>query len=145
MQIEAIGAAPASTAGASLPVLDAAGATNVGRHRQRNEDAYLIASLQRSMLLHDASPEAAAGWFAGESAGTLLIVADGMGGHASGDVASRVAIETIAGYVLNVMPWAARGQTGEPREPLPNDGAPHEPRNSLPGLREELSSAIIAS
>jgi serine/threonine protein phosphatase PrpC len=66
--------------------IDAAGLTNVGRERPWNEDAYLIANLQRSMVVHDASPAAARGWFAGSSAGTLLVVADGMGGQGGGDV-----------------------------------------------------------
>src|SRR5690349_7003523 len=71
--------------------IDAAGSTNVGRERPLNEDAYLIATLQRSMIVHDASPAAARGWVAGASAGTLLVVADGMGGQGGGEVASRVA------------------------------------------------------
>jgi protein phosphatase len=112
--------------------LDAAGLTDVGRERDRNEDAYLIATLQRSMIIHDASQDAR-GWFSGEPAGTLLIVADGMGGQGGGDVASRVAINAVASYLLNVMPWMS---------------APAEPgamRQSLPGLREQLSSALVAS
>src|SRR5688572_11948366 len=68
-----------SVAGAKAQgTIDAAGATNVGRERPLNEDAYLIATLQRSMVVYDASPEAARGWLPGGSAGTLLMVADGM-------------------------------------------------------------------
>jgi protein phosphatase len=122
-------------AGAPFPPLEAAGKTDVGRARQRNEDAFLIATLQRSMLIHDASPEAARGWLAGEPAGMLLVVADGMGGHAGGDLASRVAVETLAGYTLNVMPWVTRRQSAD---------APRESSASLPGVREQLSSALIA-
>ena len=46
--------------------------SDVGLVRERNEDNYLV------------MPEA-----------DLFIVADGMGGHASGDVASRVCVETV--------------------------------------------------
>jgi PPM family protein phosphatase len=115
--------------------LDVAGATDVGRERPRNEDAYLIATLQRSMVVHDASPEAARGWLAGESAGTLMIVADGMGAQGGGHIASQVAVRTIAGYLLNVMPWTKlRSQ-----EPVGRETA-----TSLTGVRDQLSSAILA-
>jgi protein phosphatase len=102
--------------------------------RTRNEDAYLIATLQRSMIVHDASPAAARGWVPGETAGTLLVVADGMGGQGSGDVASQVAVNTIVGYLLNVMPWAAvRTGPGVGRDSAP----------SLLGVREQLSAALV--
>jgi protein phosphatase len=112
--------------------IEAAGLTDIGRHRGANEDAFLIATLQRSMVVHDASP-AARGWFTGEPAGTLLVVADGMGGQGGGEVASRTAVNAVASYLLNVMPWT-RGASG------------HDPRRaSLPGVGEELSSALVAS
>ena len=114
------------------PTVDAAGATHIGLKRKKNEDAYLISTLTRSMIVHDASPEAARGWFSGEPAGTLLIVADGMGGQGSGDVASKVAVHTMATYLLNVMPWATRGE------------AETTGRASLNGVRDELSSALVA-
>jgi protein phosphatase len=49
-----------------------AGLTDVGRKRNHNEDSYLI-----DEELH------------------LFVVADGMGGHAGGGTASRIAVETI--------------------------------------------------
>lgn len=122
--------APTATAASAI---DAAGATDLGRHRQRNEDAYLIATLQRSMILHDASPGAARGWFAGQPVGTLLVVADGMGGMGAGDVASQVAVESITGYLLNVMSWSSQ-----------RDDGPRETSVTLPDVREQLSSAIVA-
>jgi protein phosphatase len=116
-----------------LASIDAAGLTNVGRERPLNEDAYLIATLQRSMVVHDASPAEARGWFAGGSAGTLLVVADGMGGQGGGDVASRVAVNTVASYLLNVMSWTSG--VAAPRQA-------HD-RESLPGVRDQLSSALV--
>jgi protein phosphatase len=50
----------------------ASGSTDVGRRREHNEDAFLV---DRSL--------------------GLFIVADGMGGHAGGGTASRLAVETI--------------------------------------------------
>ena len=52
-----------------------AGETNVGMKRAHNEDSFYLPESER-----------------------LAIVADGMGGHASGEVASRMAVETIAGF-----------------------------------------------
>jgi len=49
-----------------------AGATNIGRKRDHNEDSISLPEAER-----------------------LAIVADGMGGHASGEVASRLAVELI--------------------------------------------------
>ena len=51
------------------------GETNVGSTRDHNEDSFFLPSHER-----------------------LAIVADGMGGHASGEVASRLAVETIASH-----------------------------------------------
>jgi PPM family protein phosphatase len=122
-----------STGAKAQGVIDAAGATHVGRGRPLNEDAYLIATLQRSMVVYDASPEAARGWLPGGSAGTLLMVADGMGGQGGGDVASRVAVNSVASYLLNVMAW-----------PTAPAGAPAARENpSSPGVRDQLSSALV--
>ena len=52
-----------------------AGATNIGRKREHNEDSIALPTSIR-----------------------LAIVADGMGGHASGDVASRLAVDTVSDY-----------------------------------------------
>jgi len=109
--------------------LDACGLTDVGHVRHTNEDSYLIATLQRSIVVHDASP-AGRGWFPGEAAGTLLVVADGMGGQGGGDVASRVAVSTVSSYLLNWMPWSVAGQASR--------------TGSLPGVRDQLSSAVVA-
>ena len=52
-----------------------AGDSNVGMKRAHNEDSLYLPESER-----------------------LAIVADGMGGHASGEVASRMAVDTIAGF-----------------------------------------------
>jgi protein phosphatase len=113
--------------------IDAAGATDVGRSRPINEDAYLIATLQRSMIVYDASPDAARGWLPGGLAGTLLMVADGMGGQGGGDVASRVAVNSVTSYLLNVMAW--------PTTPVGGGAVRENP--SSPGVRDQLSSALV--
>jgi PPM family protein phosphatase len=108
--------------------VDAAGATDVGRLRTANEDAFLIATLQRSINVHQASP-GARGWFPGDPAGTLLIVADGMGGQGGGDVASRTAVNAVTNHLLNVMPWTNINCS---------------PPTARTSLRGELSTAVMA-
>jgi PPM family protein phosphatase len=110
--------------------VDAAGVTDVGRLRSTNEDAFLIATLQRSINIHQASP-GARGWFPGDPAGTLLIVADGMGGQGGGDVASSTAVNAVANHLLNVMPWV-------------NVSANCSPPTARTSLRGELSTAVMA-
>jgi protein phosphatase len=113
-------------------VIDAAGRSDRGKRREVNEDLFLIATFQRSMLIHDADEKTVdRGWLASNGTGTLLMVADGMGGEGDGDVASRIAIQTIAGYLLNVMPWVT----------MERERAGH--RFSLPGVRDQLAAAVV--
>jgi protein phosphatase len=67
------------------------GRTDVGRTREHNEDAFLVADLttnQASLLpqvrQHKAGPK-----------GSLFMVADGMGGAAAGEIASQMATEIV--------------------------------------------------
>lgn len=67
------------------------GKTDVGRQRDHNEDSFLVADLsQRNASLkpevrtHELGPK-----------GTLLMVADGMGGAAAGEVASEMATSLV--------------------------------------------------
>jgi protein phosphatase len=66
-----------------------AGRTDVGRMRDHNEDAFLVADLSAD----GAAPGAGSAPLGPR--GALLMVADGMGGAAAGEVASAMAIETV--------------------------------------------------
>jgi serine/threonine protein phosphatase PrpC len=54
------------------------GATHVGRQRQHNEDSFLVADQAK-----------------------LFLVADGMGGHAAGEIASRIAVDSISEFIIH--------------------------------------------
>jgi serine/threonine protein phosphatase PrpC len=72
--------------------LRSVGLTDVGRKRKHNEDAFLNDDVLR-----------------------LYLVADGMGGHAAGEVASMEAVDTIFGMVKRGVP--ALPKLGDGREP----------------------------
>lgn len=63
----------------SMPKISGAALTDVGRVRSGNEDSY-------SALWGEESPEGAE---------ALIVVADGMGGHAAGEVASNMAVDEV--------------------------------------------------
>ena len=50
----------------------------MGRQRQHNEDSFLV-----------------------ENTARLFLVADGMGGHAAGEIASRIAVDSISEFILH--------------------------------------------
>ena len=77
------------------------GKTDLGRTRDHNEDRFLVAdltrkaaSLQPDVRQHDIGPR-----------GTLLVVADGMGGAAAGELASEMATDTIYSHLVKT--WNA--------------------------------------
>jgi len=83
---------------ASRPLIDGAvrvrvyGLTDVGRTREHNEDAFVVADLAAA---EPATPADVAEFEPG-ARGLLLMVADGMGGAAAGELASSMAVDTVS-------------------------------------------------
>jgi PPM family protein phosphatase len=72
-------------------VVNVFGRTDVGRTREHNEDAFVVADL----TTNDASLQPSVRRHRVGDKGTLFMVADGMGGAAAGEIASQMAIEVV--------------------------------------------------
>lgn len=89
--------------------VDCHGFSHAGRKREANEDHFLLAELGKSLLIHNTSlPFENETRLHGGSQGQLLLVSDGIGGQAGGERASRLAVDTVTRYVLNMLPWFLR-------------------------------------
>jgi serine/threonine protein phosphatase PrpC len=71
--------------------LTACAQTDIGLVRKSNEDAFVVADLTGGSLL---GQQHIARFEVGQH-GVLLAVSDGMGGHAAGEVASAIVIESL--------------------------------------------------
>ncbi len=84
--------------------------TDVGRKRGHNEDNHLILPLDGS-----AAPQSGEGsTLSIEAPGLLLAVADGMGGHHAGEVASRLCLENLAKEIVSQLQDSGTGPPDSP-------------------------------
>ena len=90
-------------------VVSVFGRTDVGRTREHNEDAFVVAdlttnnaTLQPEVRRHVLGPK-----------GTLFMVADGMGGAAAGEIASAMAVEVVLGELREKWVGSDSGDTQE--------------------------------
>ncbi|MFN2387644.1 MAG: Stp1/IreP family PP2C-type Ser/Thr phosphatase [Thermoanaerobaculia bacterium] len=96
--------------------VEAFGITDVGRKRKHNEDAYAL-----------------------DLAEGLFIVADGMGGHAAGEVAAKITVETIGEFI------AATRQKEEATWPFRYNHALHFNSNRLAIAIEKANERVMAA
>jgi PPM family protein phosphatase len=76
--------------GVSDVIVGICGCTDVGRVRDHNEDAFAIADLAAEPLSGSGTVHGPIG-----PRGLVVIVADGMGGAAAGEIASRMAVDIV--------------------------------------------------
>jgi len=104
---------PASGEAHARPSIEAFGLSDVGKRRKSNEDSFAISDDR-----------------------TLLIVADGMGGHAAGEVASRLAVESIERHISGSDPRKEPTVPASFRSPsLDEAGLPAPARRVLNAIR----------
>jgi protein phosphatase len=112
------------------------GHTDIGRKRAFNEDSFLTADLS--------------GGAAGVGPIALFIVADGIGGHAGGEVASALAVETVNSHVVGSLKAGPAAENGagilEEAFTLANDVVFRRAAqgDQLTGMGTTLVAALIA-
>jgi PPM family protein phosphatase len=85
--------------------VDVAAATHRGLVRKNNEDHYLIVEFARALKTIDTNLDDAVLERSYELSGYGMIVADGMGGAAGGEVASSMALTRLVELVVDTPDW----------------------------------------
>jgi protein phosphatase len=92
----------------SLVRVDVSAKSHPGYHRENNEDHFFVTRLGRTLeTLITSLPEADLPKGT-EEVNYAMILADGMGGHAAGEVASRMAISALISLALEVPDWVLK-------------------------------------
>ena len=85
--------------------IDVSGLSHVGLLRANNEDQFYIARMSRALETMSTSLAETEVPARAEEVNYAMVLADGMGGHAAGEVASRMAISMLISLVLELPNW----------------------------------------
>jgi protein phosphatase len=108
--------APALGQSSALVEVDIAALSHPGKVRPNNEDNYLVIKFGRFLeTLLTSLPEGAVPREFGDT-GYGMVVADGMGGMAAGEVASRLAITLLLHLVMDTPDWIMRRDESDTEE-----------------------------
>jgi serine/threonine protein phosphatase PrpC len=116
------------------------GRTDLGLVRTSNQDHFLIAELARTMWVHQTSlPQPHTQY--GNRRGHLFLIADGMGGHKGGEIASALTVTTVENFMLNVFRKAEDFQTAlkEAHARIMDEAASHP---EVSGMGTTLTMAV---
>ena len=100
----------------ALVRIDVSALSHRGYHRDHNEDHYLVSRLGRTLQTIDTSLHAGDVPEQAEEVNYVMIVADGIGGHAAGEIASRMAISALISLALELPDWILRADEGHAGE-----------------------------
>ncbi len=89
----------------SLVRIDVSALSHPGHVRTNNEDQFFVTKATRSLETMLTSLPAGDVPERADEVNYLMVVADGMGGHASGEVASRLAISALVNLGLEIPDW----------------------------------------
>jgi serine/threonine protein phosphatase PrpC len=109
---EAISETPPASPPRLPMVVKSFGLSDCGRIRASNEDCFVIAELARTLHVHHTNvPQAQANFSCRR--GHVFLVADGVGGHLAGEVASGLSVKTIEDFLLNTLKRFSNLQASE--------------------------------
>jgi PPM family protein phosphatase len=93
------------------------GLSDRGQARTSNEDCFAVVELARTLYVHQTNlPQVTPR--SGSHRGHAFLVADGVGGHEAGEVASGVAVEAVEDFLLDTLKQFPDLQAGEARNAL---------------------------
>ncbi|WP_010587277.1 PP2C family protein-serine/threonine phosphatase [Schlesneria paludicola] len=92
----------------SLVEVDLGGLSDPGKTRPNNEDTFFVARFDRAMQTLMTNLPLGEYPDTSHETGYGMVVADGMGGHAAGEVASRTAVRVLLDLVLQTPDWIMR-------------------------------------